>query len=536
MHASSTHGSPTPTRIGRRNVASIVRATLASALATVALGALLPVGLVRDSPTVSQPGPAVPAGHASDAGRSTGSSPAGEPNAGHGSGFGAGSVSAGSNPTGSSPGSSPKPPLGGTELYGYLPYWLMTASMVEYLPSVPLSSVALFSVEARADGSIDTAELGYRRITGDIGRRLIETAHRARIRVDLTFTSFGLARNAAFFGPMPSPTAGAAGGNGGRVGTLNEGGGANPNQTVDQPSGSLVPAWTRTIPALVGLMRRLGLDGINVDVEQLAPENLDGFGAFIGALRTALDAETGGGPGTVAGGLSAHAHLIVATSSDLEGASMAAVAVRAGADRVFLMAYDMRTWASLPGGVDPLARRDDVPTIPVSIAQYAVAGVPADRILLGLPLYGMTWPVDGPTREALPVGPGRAWIPANHRDVLLAPDFRPNLDRLELQEWFTLLSPGAASASATNEGTSNDGATQSPSGAPGADETTWLATYYDSPATLRPKLALARDSGFAGAGFWAVGDERGLPGYLELMGDFRAGSIGRAHLYVPVGP
>jgi GH18 family chitinase len=52
-------------------------------------------------------------------------------------------------------------------------------------------------------------------------------------------------------------------------------------------------------------------------------------------------------------------------------------------------------------------------------------------------------------------------------------------------------------------------------------------TYYDSPATLRSKLAFARDQGLAGGGFWALGYERGLPGYLDLMRDFRNGKVAR---------
>ena len=52
---------------------------------------------------------------------------------------------------------------------------------------------------------------------------------------------------------------------------------------------------------------------------------------------------------------------------------------------------------------------------------------------------------------------------------------------------------------------------------------TWSAIYVDSPETLAPKLALANDRGLAGAGFWAIGYERGLPGYRELMDAFTSG-------------
>ena len=64
------------------------------------------------------------------------------------------------------------------------------------------------------------------------------------------------------------------------------------------------------------------------------------------------------------------------------------------------------------------------------------------------------------------------------------------------------------------------------SGAPASPEPPgWNAVYYDSPRSLTPKLALADDRGLAGAGFWAIGYERGLPGYGQLMTTFRAGKL-----------
>jgi hypothetical protein len=111
----------------------------------------------------------------------------------------------------------------------------------------------------------------------------------------------------------------------------------------------------------------------------------------------------------------------------------------------------------------------------------------------------MSWPVDSPDRFAARTGAGETWIPARHTATLTAPGFTSWYDRPEITEFVaqpdTALPPG------------------------------WQAIYYDSPRTLRPKLALTWIHGLAGAGFWAIGYERGLPGYLELMRDFRAGSV-----------
>ncbi len=53
----------------------------------------------------------------------------------------------------------------------------------------------------------------------------------------------------------------------------------------------------------------------------------------------------------------------------------------------------------------------------------------------------------------------------------------------------------------------------------------WRVVYLDSPDTLTPKLGLADDRGLAGVGFWAIGYERGLPGYTSLINRFAAGKL-----------
>jgi spore germination protein YaaH len=53
----------------------------------------------------------------------------------------------------------------------------------------------------------------------------------------------------------------------------------------------------------------------------------------------------------------------------------------------------------------------------------------------------------------------------------------------------------------------------------------WRSIYFDSPASLTPKLDLADSRGLAGAGFWAIGYERGLPDYTDLIATFHAGRL-----------
>jgi hypothetical protein len=378
------------------------------------------------------------------------------------------------------------PPLGKTEVYGYLPYWQMNDAIVAHLADVPVTTLALFSVSAADDGTLDQTQLGYRRMTGDIGQQLIAAAKARRASVEIVFTSFGLDQNHRYFGPSAE-------------GPEDRHALGHDSLWEQPPAGPAAspaePPWKKTVPELVALVKALGIDGINVDVELMSNNDFDGYMSFLAELRSALKRAV------------PNARLTVASTASLHGATQARAAILAGADRVFLMGYDYHWSGSQPGGSAPLDRRDGVSNLNWSIGQYATLGVPANQTLLGLPLYGMSWPVSGPGRGAVSLGKGVAWIPANHTDLLLDSAFKPSRDQLQLAEYFV---------------------TQDAEG--------WRATFYDSPDTLRAKLALARDKGFAGAGFWALGYERDLPGYVALMRDFRDGEIGRAELYVPESP
>ncbi|HJP90209.1 MAG TPA: glycoside hydrolase family 18 protein [Candidatus Limnocylindrales bacterium] len=379
-----------------------------------------------------------------------------------------------------------RPPLGGTELYGYVPYWQMTDSIATYLEQSPVSTLLLFSVTARRSGALNDTATGYRRITGPIGERLIADAHRRDARVELVFSSFGADKNARFFGrtvvaPTTSPGASAP-----PAATLQASATLEPPATPG-PSATPGPApWHRTVDELVALARDLHVDGINVDVESLDPLDRPAYGEFLAELRSALRAAI------------PEARLTVATEAGLRGTGNAAVAATAGVDRVFLMGYDYHWSGSQPGASSPVDRLDGLYTLRWSIDSYVEAGVPRERIVLGLPLYGMQWRTEGLDRASPVIGAGVIWVPSKHADVLLAPHFEPFRDELEHVEY--IVEP---------------------------DLVGYLLTYYDSPATLRPKLALALDNGLAGAGFWALGYERGLPGYVDLMRDFRDGKLSR---------
>lgn len=338
----------------------------------------------------------------------------------------------------------PKP---GHEVYGFVPYWEMDDGIAAHLATTSATTVALFSVTNTGRGAIDMRQPGYQRIAGPVGTELIREAHARRVRVDLTWTSFGRDRNARLFASMD--------------------------------------LQDRVIAALVDLRQTLGVDGLAIDVEEIDPVAVPAYAGFLGRLRTALRASAPA------------ATVTVATGAGPGGVALALAATASGADRIFLMGYDYRTVGSEPGGTAPLGRRDgDERSLGWSLDLYEASGVAVERTILGLPLYGLAWPVATPEIGAPAVGGGDIWVPRRNLAALRNASAIPADDAIE----------GVAVLFV-----------------PSGDR--WQAIYYDTPATLGPKLSLADERGLAGAGLWALGYERGLPAYSELIATFAAGRL-----------
>jgi spore germination protein YaaH len=342
------------------------------------------------------------------------------------------------------------------ELYGFVPYWEMDDGIADHLAGVDLTTLALFSVTHRRSGELATNQNGYKRMAAAVGERMIREAHDRGVRVEVVYSSFGEQKNERFY---------------------------------TEPD-----AQTRWIEELVTFVAELGADGVNVDVEGLPADHVGDYGSFVGRLRAALRERI------------PDAQVSVATQANQRGAAMAAAAAEAGADRIFLMGYDYHWEGTDPGASSPIDRLDGKERDLVwSLDLYAALGVPADRTILGLPLFGVTWPVVGPGVGSPATGRGNDWVPRRNLRVFEDPSFEPTYEPVESVEFYSV--PAAVDGDA--------------SGDPG-----WNAVYYDSPRSLTPKLALADERGLAGAGFWAIGYERGLPGYTELMAAFRAGDLG----------
>jgi hypothetical protein len=127
----------------------------------------------------------------------------------------------------------------------------------------------------------------------------------------------------------------------------------------------------------------------------------------------------------------------------------------------------------------------------------------------------MVWEVGSPELGAARTARGQAWVPSNNRDFLRRPPVEPVRDDIEVVDVYVVPTDADAEPEPTPDlAGATDGSFEAGSG-------TWRAIYVDSPETLVPKLRMANERGLAGAGFWAIGFERGLPGYRELFDAFR---------------
>jgi spore germination protein len=145
-------------------------------------------------------------------------------------------------------------------------------------------------------------------------------------------------------------------------------------------------AMTRHINDIVALVQRENYDGIDLDYEDLPATDRQAFSTFVTRLADALHDK--------------NKTLTIAVfaktdeaGEDQRNAGQDYKAIGAAADEVRVMAYDYHWSESTPGPVAPMPWVRDVLT-------YAKAQMPADKIVLGIPVSGYDW-VDGGNGEVV---------------------------------------------------------------------------------------------------------------------------------------
>jgi hypothetical protein len=234
-------------------------------------------------------------------------------------------------------------PMAPHEVFAYAPYWTLPESSSFALNDV--STLAYFSVDINADGSIDKSGPGWAGFMSQDLSNLVSRAHQAGTRVVLTATDFS------------------------------------------QPSLDAITHDPAAVEALgqnlLYLIKEKDLDGVNLDFEGNGSADRAGLDQLVAQVGSMLRAVNPNYQFTMA--------TYGSSASDPDG-FYDIRGLAPSVDAFFVMTYDMDNPA-VPGPTAPLTGPGYTDESVVS--QY-LAVVPASKVILGAPLYGYDWPTTGP--------------------------------------------------------------------------------------------------------------------------------------------
>ena len=320
-----------------------------------------------------------------------------------------------------------------------------------------LTTIAYFALPVRANGRLDTTTASGRPTsewtawTSNWMTQVIADAHSQGAKVILTVSRFGWS------------SAGAA---------------DTTALLADEE------AHSRLAAAVADEVVARGVDGVNLDLEPMFTGYQEEFVALLAELRAALDARQPG----------------LSLSFDVTGYSQKypiAEAVAAGADAVFVMAYPYHTVnSSHAGAVSPMAgmRAGDV----TEAADRAVAAAGADRVILGLPNYGMEWPtatrrLHSETRSNW-TRYGAPRSSSISRAMGLADLHGRRWDAEQLVPWIRWRAQACSTCPAT-----------------------WRQLYYDDTQSMSLKYDLVNERDLLGVGIWQLGTGTDRPDFYDLL-------------------
>ncbi len=306
-------------------------------------------------------------------------------------------------------------------VYGYLPYWADDLD----LAWDRLSHVAIFDVGLESDGSLSGTS-HWTSIAGEAMAR----AEPFGVRIHLTVTTFS---DSVMNSVLPSPSRRA-----------------------------------KAIAELRDLVDAYGAHGVSVDFEGMDSSNKAHLVDFVAELDAVVDEVT-----------------VATPSVDWSGAydydELAAHAV------LFIMGYGYHWSGGDPGPVAPLMGNDrwGKYALDWSVNDHMTWGAPANRIVLGMPLYGRDWPSSS---TAVPGSATADGVAVVYTEAVATGDrYGRHWDRY------------------------SDTAYTFPD--------TKSQLWYDDLESIQIKTAYAVNKGLKGIGFWALNYEGGDPVFWDMIGE-----------------
>ena len=238
------------------------------------------------------------------------------------------------------------------EVFGFLPYWMLTASALDDMNYSLVSTIAYFSVGLRADGYLakgtSTGWVGW---NSSAMTQVIDRAHANGVKVVLTVTHMAW------------------------------------NGDYSKMSGLLKTSAyrNRAVSQIVAAVTARGADGVNLDFEPVPTSLREEYVAFTRQLKAALSAAGAGRYLTVS--------VMAGAATWATGYDVPGLTASGAADALFVMGYDYHwSGSSRAGGVAPV---ESPYTIDVNGTMLDfLAETSGSKIIWGVPYYGRTWPTD----------------------------------------------------------------------------------------------------------------------------------------------
>ncbi len=231
----------------------------------------------------------------------------------------------------------------------------------------------------------------------------------------------------------------------------------------------------------IDLLSQRGASGVNLDFEAVPGSLAEAYNSYIAAFADSLHAAL---PGTLVS--------IASPAVDWDGL-LDIPLLSEHLDFFMIMGYDYyRNGSSVAGPVSGLyPMTGDYPySVSRTLAWYLSEGAPAQKLVLGLPYYGRTWPVENQLAPSSTTGSGTALTyRAVRKDTYTYSPSRLMLEPNSLSPYYSFKIDG------------------------------WNHCFIDNVRSLGDKYELAIRSGIAGTGIWALGYDNGYTELWDLIRD-----------------
>ena len=331
----------------------------------------------------------------------------------------------------------------GAEVYGWHPTWMGERWRGYPMQLITTISFFAYMVDPATGGYLNPEDMDMWRATS-----LVDSAHAHKTRVVLSVACSGRENTSLFL--------------------------------------SQEQAWATLADSVAKLVQFKQADGVEINFQDLSPDDRQAFLQFVGQLNTRVRAVVTDKRSILT---------IVLPSEDPEGVFDIPELHRM-ADFLVVQGFEFPTEDEAVGAVAPMmTEQGDGPSLDRTLRRYVAAGLDPEQSVLALPLYGSQWRGSLDSRGYYNQQFDRKVTYEEVRKLYVPTDttytLTQNLDPWSMTNNYLLEFPDSTS----------------------------IECWFDDDYTLGRKMDLALSRQFRGIGFWALGYEQGRPEIWRVVRD-----------------